>query len=90
MEEFDNNSRCPYPGMDLGMFKTAVCTSDGKKISGRTAIAFLQKDKEDPEENMLSGQEYVTLENLKLHWNLPGTCRWNSGKNCVPGSRTRS
>lgn len=62
MEEFDNNSRCLYLGIDVGMFKTSICTSDGKKFSERTAIAFLQKESGDPPESILYGQEAVTLE----------------------------
>ncbi|WP_342304441.1 rod shape-determining protein [Methanolobus sp. ZRKC5] len=70
MEEFDNNSRCLYLGIDVGMFKTSVCTSDGKKFSERTAIAFLQKDSEDPEESILSGKEAVALENGTIQYFL--------------------
>lgn len=70
MEKFDNNSRCLYPGIDVGIFKTSVCTSNDKKSSGRTAIAFLQKGRGGPEESMLSGQEAVALKDGTINESL--------------------
>ncbi|WP_094227030.1 rod shape-determining protein [Methanolobus psychrotolerans] len=61
MEDFVSGDNCLYLGIDAGMFKTSVCTSDGKKFSERTVIAFLQKDSENAEENLLFGKQALEL-----------------------------
>ncbi len=62
MEDFDSNNGCLYLGIDAGVFKTSVCTSDGKKFSERSVVTFLQEDSDNTEEKILSGKEAMELQ----------------------------
>ncbi|MEZ5335840.1 MAG: rod shape-determining protein [Methanolobus sp.] len=57
MDDFTGNNNFLYLGIDAGMFKTSICTSDGDKFSERTVVAFTSNDGEGSDEKILSGKE---------------------------------
>jgi rod shape-determining protein MreB len=57
MDKFTTNDDFLYLGIDAGMFKTSVCTSDGNKISERTVVALLNDDSDSSTEKVLFGED---------------------------------
>lgn len=57
MDNLTNNNGYLYVGIDAGTFKTSVCTSDGKRFSERSVVAFSSSDSAENEETVLLGRE---------------------------------
>ncbi len=65
MGDHNSNEEPLYLGIDVGSFKTSICTSDGKRFSERTIVA-LSKDAENNEGSMLSGKEDMEITDTEM------------------------
>jgi rod shape-determining protein MreB len=70
MEDNLRNDGYLYIGIDAGIFKTSICTSDGIKFSERSIVAF-SGDSTDSTENAIYGNEVLELseEEMKNYTN---------------------
>jgi len=65
MEDNVGNNGNLFIGIDAGMFRTSVCTGDGKKFSERSVVAFSSGDSNGPDKKVISGKEALDLEDGK-------------------------
>lgn len=72
MDDFRSNGDFLYLGIDAGMFKTSICTSDGKKFSERTVLAVVKETGNNHEEQVLTGTEALQLLNGNVICPLDG------------------
>ncbi|MBP1909878.1 rod shape-determining protein [Methanolobus bombayensis] len=64
MEGEITSDKCLYIGIDAGMYKTSVCSSEGKKFSERSLVAFSSENGNDLEK-VLAGKDALELEDGK-------------------------
>lgn len=65
MEENAGNKRDLFIGIDAGMFRTSICTNDGKKFSERSVIAFPSEKSSESDKKVISGKDALDLKDGK-------------------------
>ncbi|SFM61001.1 rod shape-determining protein [Methanolobus profundi] len=71
MDDKISNEEHLYIGIDAGMFKTSVCTSDGKRFSERSVVALSRSDG-GSEGTVLLGREALDLKDGDIREPLAG------------------
>ncbi|WP_340820742.1 rod shape-determining protein [Methanolobus sp. WCC4] len=66
VDYLDNNNGYLYIGIDAGMFKTSVCTSDGKRFSERSVVAFSKAEDDSSEAMAILGREALEMEDADI------------------------
>ncbi|TQD27547.1 rod shape-determining protein [Methanolobus vulcani] len=61
MEDQTTSDNSLYIGIDAGMFKTSVCTSEGKKFTERSTVVFSNENSNSQEQKVISGKDALDL-----------------------------
>ena len=75
MEDQTTSDNSLYIGIDAGMFKTSVCTSEGKKFTERSVVVVSTEDSNNQEQKVVSGKDALELEDGNIKELFKGELR---------------